>query len=35
MPGTDLSQVKTLYIRPFDERDAVELRSLIEEDLRL
>ena len=35
MPGTDLSQVRTLYISQFDERDAVELRSLIEEDLRL
>ena len=35
MPGTDLSQVRTLYIRPFDdEREAVELRSLIEANLR-
>ena len=34
MPGTDLSQVRTLYIRPFEEREAVELRSLIEENLR-
>lgn len=34
MPGTDLSHVQTLYIRPFDEREAVELRSLIEDNLR-
>ncbi len=34
MPGTDLSHVQTLYIRPFDEREAVKLRSLIEENLR-
>lgn len=34
MPGTDLSQVRAFYIRPFDEREATELRSLVEEDLR-
>ena len=34
MPGTDLSQVQTLYIRPLDgERETVELRSLIEANL--
>lgn len=34
MPGTDLSQVQTLYLRPLDdEREAVELRSLIEANL--
>jgi hypothetical protein len=34
MPGTDLSQVRTLYIRPIDdEREADELRSLIEANL--
>jgi len=34
MPGTDLSQVKTLYVRPFDEREAIELQTLIEGNLR-
>ncbi len=34
MPGTDLSLVRTLYIRPFDgEREPAELRSLIEANL--
>ena len=35
MPGTDLSKVRTLYMRPLDdEREAVELRSLLEANLR-
>lgn len=34
MPGTDLSQVQTLYVRPFEEREANELQTLIEENLR-
>ncbi|MGB5492628.1 MAG: hypothetical protein WBM76_17510 [Woeseiaceae bacterium] len=34
MPDTDLSKVRALYIRPLDdEREAVELRSLIETNL--
>ena len=34
MPGTDLSQVRTLYIRPLGgDRETAELRSLIEVNL--
>lgn len=35
MPGTDLSQVQTLFIRPLDEdREADKIRSLVEANLK-